>query len=187
VRLRAIIVMGAVIVVLGVLYLVFGRQAAVPSAAPQGDPPAYVWNVDMDEITVIAISLPRGGKRRSWVKHEDRYWYFDEPNGPRVNMERWGGGIPLLLSGPGAERRITDSANNQQLESYGLAEPQMLIELTLQDAESITIEVGDATLDGQAYYVSVIDHSDVYTVDYTWYDVLERLVLDPPYPESSGE
>jgi hypothetical protein len=32
---------------------------------------------------------------------------------PKVNMKRWGGGIPLLLSGPGAERLITSEATDK--------------------------------------------------------------------------
>ena len=98
-------------------------------------------------------------------------------------MKRWGGGIPLLLSGPGAERIIADNATDEQLEMYGLVDPKMRIDLTLENEDNINIEVGDSILTGQARYVKLIDSGDVYTVHYTWYEVLERLVLEPPYPE----
>ncbi len=130
----------------------------------------------------MAISLPADGKREAWVKHEDKYWYFDQPDGPKVNMKRWGGGIPLLLSGPGANRSIAENATDEQLEIYGLKNPKMKMNLVLENEDSIGVEVGDRTLDGQAYYIKLIDSRAVYTVDFTWYDVLERLVLDPPYP-----
>jgi len=33
----------------------------------------------------------------------------------------------------------------------------------------------------------VADSDDIYIVDATWYDVLERLVLEPPYPPEEEE
>jgi hypothetical protein len=138
----------------------------------------------MEDLNRLAITLPSEGKSQAWVKHEDRYWYFDQPNGPKVNMKRWGGGIPLLLSGPGAERLITSEATDKQLEIYGLKNPKMKVELILDNEETINIEIGDRTLNGQTYYIKQLNSKAVYTVDYTWYDVLERLVLDPPYPAS---
>ena len=134
----------------------------------------------------MAISLPGENKSQAWVIHDDKYWYFDEPDGPKVDMQRWGGGIPLLLSGPGADRTITSDSTDEQLEIYGLTSPRMTIHVVLKDETTIDIEVGDATLTGGAYYVRLVDSRDVYSVDYTWYEVLERLVLDPPYPPSSG-
>jgi hypothetical protein len=58
----------------------------------------------------------------------------------------------------------------------------MRIALTLRNKETIDIIAGDSTPDHQACYIKLFDAKEVYTVDYTWYDVLERLVLDPPYP-----
>jgi len=41
--------------------------------------------------------------------------------------------------------------------------------------------VGDRTPDGHAYYVQAPGSNDVALVDFTWYEVLERLVKEPPY------
>ena len=76
----------------------------------------------------------------SWVKYEDRYWYFDQTAGPKVNLKRWGGGIPLLLSGPGAERLIADNASEKQLGIFGLLEPSMKVDLTLENKKTIKID-----------------------------------------------
>ncbi len=135
----------------------------------------------------MALSLPQEGKSESFVKHADRYWYFDDPPGPKVDMERWGGGIPLLLSGPGAERRIEEDATEEELAAFGFTEPNLQIVLTLENEEIIDIVVGDSTPGGTAYYIKRIDSNDVYTVDYIWYNVLEGLVLDPPYPPPEEE
>ena len=178
-RVRTILVMAGILVALGVYFFISSR----PEPEPRPKPRPFVWSVKMTELKTIAINLPSEGKSEAWVKQEDRYWYFDKPGGPKVDTKRWGGGVPLILSGPGAERLIAENATDEQLEMYGLKDPQMKINLTLENEHTISIEVGDRTLNGQAYYIKLIDSRDVYTVDYTWYDVLERLVLEPPYPE----
>jgi hypothetical protein len=180
-KLRTIFVMAGILVALGTLFLISRRQ---PEPDPQAESRSFIWSVAMEDLNRLAINLPSEGKSETWVKHQDRYWYFDQPNGPKVNMKRWGGGIPLLLSGPGAERLITTEATDKQLETFGLKNPKMTVELILENKDSINIEIGDRTLDGQTYYIKQLNSKTVYTVDYTWYDVLERLVLDPPYPES---
>ena len=171
--------MVVILIATGVSFYISSRPE--PELPPKPRP--YVWSVDMEELKAMAISLPPEGISEAWVKHEDRYWYFDQPNGLKVNTKRWGGGIPLLLSGPGAERLIAGEVTADQLGIYGLKDPKMKIALTLENEDIITVEVGDSTPDGQAYYIKLIDSRDVYSVHHTWYDVLERLVLDPPYPE----
>jgi hypothetical protein len=59
----------------------------------------------------------------------------------------------------------------------------MKMVLILQNGDTIDIEVGNRTIDGRAYYIRQLDSNAIYTVDHTWYEVLERLVLDPPHPE----
>ena len=177
-RLPTIAIMAGILVALGVVFFISSRPK--PEARPEPRP--FVWSVDMQELAVLAISLPREGKSEKWVKHEDHYWYFDKPDGPKVDMQRWGGGIPLILSGPGAQRIISSDPTAEQLETYGLADPTMKIDLTLENGTTISIELGNATPDGQAYYIKLVDSRQVYTVHFSWYDVLERLVLEPPYP-----
>jgi len=131
-RLRLIVIMAAVFVALGVLFVI----AARPRPVQQAESRPIVWSVEMQELEAIAISLPRDGKSEAWVKHADKYWYFDRPGGPKVDMNRWGGGIPLILSGPAAERHITAESTAEQLEEYGLADPRMRILRSVPRAES---------------------------------------------------
>ena len=114
--LRNIAILTVGLVAAGVLYY-FTSQTEIP---PPAKPRHFVWDVEMEELAKMAISLPPLGKKETWVKHDDRYWYFDKPGGPKVNMKRWGGGIPLLLSGPGAERLIADNASDEKLGIFGL-------------------------------------------------------------------
>ncbi len=179
-KLRTVLILAAALIVLGVAFFFSSRPKPVTPVEPQ----YFVWDVEMDELQTMEISLPRNNMSEAWVKHEDKYWYFDEPDGPKVDMQRWGGGVPLLLSGPGANRRLAEDATDEQIEIYGLNNPAMRINLTLEDGTSINIELGDSTPDLQAYYIRLVDSRSVYTVDYTWRDVLTRLVTEPPYPNA---
>ena len=181
--LRSILALVVSLVVLGVIYY-YSSQTEPP---PRQEPRPFVWDVEMEELAKMVISLPHQEKSESWVKHDDRYWYFDQPDGPKVNMERWGGGIPLLLSGPGAERLIAANATDEQLEIFGLIQPKMQIDLTLENQKTIEIDVGDHTPDRQGFYVRLRESRDIYTVHESWYGVMERLVVDPPYPDPDEE
>lgn len=182
VKLRSILILAGVAAALGVTFYYTSR----PQPQPRPEPRAFVWSVEMTELARMAIALPRRGLEETWEKHEDRQWYFAGPDGPGVDRKRWGGGVPLLLSGPGANRRIAEDATAEQIERFGLHAPQMVIGLTLDDGETLDIVIGDATPDRLGYYIQRRGASDVYTVDYTWYDVLERLVTDPPYAPPAG-
>ena len=182
-KLRTVLIMVVALIVLGVAFYFSSR----PKPVVQQEPQYFVWDVEMDELQTMSISLLSEQLSEAWVKHEDRYWYFDIPDGPKVDMQRWGGGVPLLLSGPGANRRLTEEVTDAQLEIYGLVDPRMRIDLTLENGDTINIELGDFTPDRQAYYIRLVDSPNVYTVDYTWHDVLSRLVTEPPYPKPAQE
>jgi len=177
------------VVILAALALYFFVLKPPPTSddEPEPDPTIFIWSVDMNELQHMAISLPKEDMSESFVKHEDKYWYFDDPPGPKVDMDRWGGGIPLLLSGPGANRLIAEEATEEQLAVFGFTQPSMEIVLTMENENTLNIKIGDSAPDGISYYVKLVGSNDIYTVDYTWYDVLERLVLEPPYPPSESD
>jgi hypothetical protein len=136
----------------------------------------------MDDLQHVVLSLPKANQSEAFVKHaDDRNFYFDVVNGPKVDMQRWGGGIPLLLSGPGATRLILLNAPDTKLTEYGFNKPNMTANLVLTDGSTYDIQVGDENPEGTTYYVRLASNKDVYTVDKTWYDVLSGIVSDPPY------
>ena len=183
-RLRSILILVAILAIAAAVYYAT-RPVEVPP--PVEKPLEYVWSFDMEELQHIQIDLPNLGMTEKFIKHEDRLWYFDDPPGPKVDPDRWGGGIPLILSGPGAERPIAKGATDEQLAVFGFTQPLMTMTLTKDDGEVYKIEVGDQVPDGHAHYVRVADSTDVYIVDASWYDVLERIVLEPPYPPEEEE
>lgn len=176
-RLRSIIVLLLLFFVAGGAFYVYGR----PKPLPPKQPRLFVWLVEVEELQRIEIRLPLEGKSQVFVLGEDRYWHFDDAQKTGVDINRWGGGIPLLLSGPGADRVIARDAPMEKLAEFGLTEPRMEILLTLTDGQKLDIGVGNETPSGKAFYVKAPDSSDVATVDISWYTVIERLVKEPPY------
>ncbi|MBA7637694.1 hypothetical protein ES703_45340 [subsurface metagenome] len=179
-RLRNILILLAILLALGG-YFYFSN---IPEPPTKPEPKLYVWDIDMEAIQHIEITLPREDMSQAFIKipEEDKFpWYFDDPQRSDVDTARWGGGIPLLLSGPGADRVIAENATQEKLTEFGLTQPQMEINLTLEDGDTMNIIVGNSTPDGHAFYVQAPSTNDVALVDYTWYEVLERLVKEPPY------
>ncbi|MFC2020871.1 DUF4340 domain-containing protein [Chloroflexota bacterium] len=185
-RLRSILILLTILLALGG-YFYFSN---IPEPPVKPEPRLFVWDIEMEVIQRIEISLPREDKSQAFIKipEEDKFpWYFDDPQRSDVDTNRWGGGIPLLLSGPGVDRVIAENATQEKLAEFGLVQPQMEIILTLEDGDTMNIIVGDATLDGHALYVQAPNTNDVALVDYTWYMVLERLVKEPPYVPPEAE
>lgn len=179
-RLKSILVLLAILLGLGGYYY----MSIQPKPPPPQKPQLFVWLVEIDDLKHIAIELPRQNKSQAFSKHADRYWYFDAPPGSMVNLERWGGGIPLLLSGPATSRVISENSSEEKLTEFGLSQPRMNLTLTLENEQVIDIKVGDSTPDGANFYVQAPGSNDVALVDYSWFQVIERLVTDPPYPAS---
>jgi hypothetical protein len=187
-KLKAILILVAILAVAGTTYYFVTR----PKAPVQPTAKHFVWNFDMDELQNVTFTLPKagnGGLTESFVKHPDnKEFYFDVVNGPEVDNLRWGGGIPILLSGPQANRMILPSATEAQLQQYGLdpaIKPlNMDIKLTILIGGTpvkYEVYVGDSNPDGSNYYVRLAGNTDVYTVDKSWYDVLADIITNPPY------
>lgn len=177
-----------------ILVAVLGIAAAVyVTTRPEVEPPAppvvreFVWAFEMDEIMTIVIELPREGLKAAFIKHEDRQYYFDDPPGPMVDNQRWGGGIPLLLSGAAAERPIMMDAEDADLERFGFEPPSLVATMGRGRAETMVVEVGDPTPNGESHYMRVAGSRDVYSVYHGWAEVLSRLVTEPPYQVAEEE
>lgn len=180
-NLKAIIILVVVAAVLGVtLYVVTRPEPYTPVTTI-----ARIWDFEMDDLQHIVLNMPREEKEEKFVVHEDRYFYFDEENGSIVDVVRWGGGIPLLLSGPATDRSLVKDATDTQLGTYGFTNPNLKITLTLKDSTVYNIEIGDSTPGERSYYIRMAESRDIYTIDYMWFDVISGLVTNPPYPAAN--
>jgi hypothetical protein len=191
-KLKAILILVAILAVAGTTYYFVTR----PKATTEPTAKHFVWNFDMSELQNVTITLPKTinpqtnqPDSESFVKHpDDQEFYFDVANGPEVDNQRWGGGIPALLSGPEASRMIQQSATTAQLQQYGLDPAKdtfnmdiKLIILLNGTPANYEIYVGDSNPEGTTYYIRLASNTDVYTVDKSWYDVLADIITNPPY------
>jgi hypothetical protein len=197
-KLKAILILVAILAVAGTTYYFVTR----PKTPAQPDAKNFVWNFDMDNLQDVTFILPKTINpetnlpvTEAFDKHPDNqefYFYLlDSPtDGPEVDNQRWGGGIPALLSGPQASRMIQADATTAELQQYGLdptVTPSTLnmdIKLTILLSGTpvdYEIYVGASNPSGTTYYVRLAGNTDVYTVDKSWYDVLADIVTDPPY------
>jgi hypothetical protein len=162
----------------GAFYFMNGPKAVVQKTQ------VYAWDINMDNIEHVTIKLPRTGQSESFIKipNEDKFpWFFDDANKSPVDSKIWGGGIPLLLSGPGVMRVIANNCTAAELESYGMTTPRCEIILTMSDGAIKDIKVGDRSPDSGGDYIQPPNTSDIAKVDYSWYDVMARLVTSPPH------
>ena len=108
-RQQNILILLAILLIVGGCFY-FGN---IPEAPETTEPQVFIWQIEMDEIQHIEIRLPSENMSESFIKIEepDKFpWYFDDPQRSAVDTNRWGGGIPLLLSGPSAARVIAKNA-----------------------------------------------------------------------------
>ena len=129
------------------------KEAEAATAAQQEA--IYIWRIDYLDIDYIKIDLEKQGMSEAWEKHEDQYFYFAEADGSIVDIDRWGGGVQLLLSGPLAKREVVETDDPEILAVYGLAEPAMRITVKTGSGEAVNIEVGDRTPDGTGNYIKL--------------------------------
>jgi hypothetical protein len=175
-RLWSIFALAAAALSLALLVAVLKQEDTRPSA-----PAIFVWSVKAEEITHIRIALPPLNREQSWRIDKVGQWRFDDAESSAVDPERWGPGIPLLLSGPRATRPIAERMSVEEMDQYGFDTPGLTIDLKLADSHKVSVDVGHSTLDGRYVYIKLRDDGTIYTVPISWSDVLERLVLEPPY------
>ena len=182
-KLRLAVILGVAAAGLAVVFVL------APGSGEEEDPyeRPIMWSFDLRDLHRVEIALPQDQLAETWF-HIDRVWYFDRPERPLVDMDRWGGAVPYLLSGPGANRLITEQAVDDDLQIFGLLAPRMTIHLEHggehgdgDGAGTVDLVIGDETPDSFSFYLQLVGTRKVYTVDRTWYEVMERLVLEPPY------
>ena len=128
---------------------------------------------------IRTVSIRTGGMEQTWVRDDNRRWYFDTTDGDPVDRARWGG-VTLLLSGPQHCRELAVAVAH--LDRYGLVSPDTVIRVG-GDGGVIALEVrlGHKTVDGDSHYAQVGDDPAVYLIDSTRGDALTKLVREPPH------
>ena len=168
--------------VITVLLLLVGGYVFLAEEAPEE--PEFVevkapqfYTVTESDINHITIQA--GDSTGSFVRNDEGPWLFDEPNGPPVDLGRWGG-ITLLLGGPDTQRLLAETVENP--EEYGLDDPSIEIEFTLTGDRMERVVLGSTTPNGSFHFAMRDGDPQLYLVSSLWGQVLARLAVEPPYP-----
>ena len=169
------ILLATLILVAG--YLLLEDSPASEDAVASGESAPWFYTTSMEDIERIAVSV--GSQEAAFVSESIGSWFFDEPQGPPVDIARWGG-ITLLLGGPQTKRVVRDSVDDPSL--FGLDDPSITIEVDLTGDRSFKILLGATTPDGTYHYAQRQGDDRLYLVDALWGQVLSRLAINPPFP-----
>ena len=120
-----LILAGILILLAGV---VFYFHLTLPGQKQKERP--EIWSIDGEKIYHITIRLPHQKKTIAFFQDKDEHWRFDDETRHPVDPKRWGG-IVILVSGPKSKRLIAEKV--EDLEEYGLTDPQMVVILGLED------------------------------------------------------
>lgn len=171
----------SLVLVIAACWIAIGASIVVKQLGEteRAEQPPFFFTLSPDDLRHISISSEENST--SWHFREDeRRWYFDDEKDVPTNLYRWGG-ITQLLGGPRSQRELKKTIDDPAL--YGLDNPKLSITVRLRDDRELTVEMGNLTPDGGAHYASQSGYEELYTVDYSWGDVMLRLVDEPPYPE----
>ena len=156
--------------------LVFSQfRPSSPSEVEDED--VLVITVSPEDIRQVTISYR--GEMQNFLQKGD-YWYFDDAYQTPVDLDRWGGIVPLL-SGPESRRVLLEEAGD--LSPFGLEEPQGLLSVQLTGDRGFQYLLGNRTEDGVSHYVQLEGSPQIYLVDAIWGDVITRLITEVPYPK----
>ena len=166
-------------ILLVVVLLIFGGTFLVlrfTDSNDQGD--KRIWLYRIDEGSLVKLEVVHQGEEVNYFRDPGaRTWYIEgDPDIP-VFQQRWGG-TPLLLSGPGVTRPLSDTIDN--FAEFGLEPPETSVTVTDRSGNEVEFHLGIPTPDNKNQYARLVGDDTLFTVPYEWAQVVNRLAFDPP-------
>ncbi len=178
-NLRLSILLVAILLLFGGTFLVVRFTG---SNEPTPDNP-WLFRIDEDDISHITVNYR--GQTVDYDRNPGSFkWVIQgDPDVP-VFQKKWGG-TPLLVSGPRVSR-VLDRAPDD-LTPYGLQPPLSKIWVTDSTGNTVEFHMGDPTPDAENHYARLVGDPALFTLPTTWAEVINRLVIEPPYPPEDEE
>jgi hypothetical protein len=179
VNVRLTLVVVALCLLLGgfiYFYELTGPGAATPTPRPAGQ---RILTVEAATINRFEVTLD--GKTTVVTKGADGRWRLEQPTSGPANQERMED-LAQRVANMRAERVIGERVAD--LKPYGLDPPGTVARISTSAGQRIEIRIGNETLTGGAYFVSLADDRTVYTVSAFTAGRLRGLVLEPPRAET---
>ena len=171
-NLRLSILLVVVLVIFGGTFLVL----RFTDSNDRGDP--RIWLYRINEGSIVKFEVVHQGEAVNYYRDPaGRTWYIEgDPDVP-VFQQRWGG-TPLLLSGPGVTRPLSDTIDNPA--EFGLDPPETAVTVIDRDGNEVQFHLGIPTPDNKHQYARLVGDDTLFTVAFEWAQVVNRLVIDPP-------
>jgi len=171
-NLRLSILLVVVLIIFGGTFLVL--RFTDPNDA--GDP--RIWLYRIDEGSIVKFEVVHQGEAVNYYRNPaGRTWYIEGNPDIPVFQQRWGG-TPLLLSGPGTTRSLSDTIENPA--EFGLEPPETAVTVIDRTGNEVVFHLGIPTPDNKNQYARLVGDKSLFTVPIEWAQVVNRLAIDPP-------
>lgn len=156
------------------VYISRKKETDAATATPVGGETTYVFTEADGTPTSIKIE-PYVGETVQIDRNAENVWELILPAKAEANQGA-AEAAATQLSAIG----IVIAELKGDLATFGLDEPAYVITVTFTDGKSHVLEVGDAALSGNGYYVR-LDKTRIMLVSLSGIDALTQLVFFPPY------
>ncbi len=156
-----IIVLLAILVLIACSYV--GLKNYNTKAEEAESEPAYTALSLGEDEKVTNLKVTNENGEFDLKKQDDETWILTSDESVDVDEDKISTKIESIKTI--TSDQIVENAEN--LADYGLEEPSVTIEITLENGDSHTIKIGDYNNVASAYYLMVDDISTIYTVPTT--------------------
>ena len=166
-----------ILVVVAVLmggYLWFGPPLTEPEDSD--DPTSYDWFFLVDDLKINRLDVTYYASAATYIRDSERKWHYGDLNGPLVSEEF--AGTQFLASGARSPRLITENPDAEDLELYGLDNPNITLRFHLEDGSAYTVYIGDLTPDRITNYARIDGIDAIYLLDRSWGEHMARLITE---------
>ena len=159
-------------------YVYFFEVGKEPTSDIAGTPTPKARVLDVPDNAVVGFEIRSEESITRLIRDgEGAPWMLEAPVVDEADDWRVDGALQRLVDAT-AMRVITDTA--ESLESFGLAEPPMVVTLVLADGREQKLKVGNQTPQSSSYYVQKPGDGIIYLVQTSIIAELERFVDTPP-------
>ena len=179
-RRRGFAVTALIIVITAGFYFVLNDEIGLGPPLP---PPA-LWVYAINEADIEEVTVRQAAFQEHYIKIGLGWFLVRGGESLLVDPVRWGAGVPLLLSGPSANRVF--NVPDEGLAEFGFTSPKGEIEMSLRGERRFHVLVGDTTPNGKQHYVRLAGRPEVSLVQASWVTLLLALATDPAVLVESG-
>lgn len=144
----------------GTLYWSNHRKPAESSPKASVETPPKLLTINQADITSVEIKK-KGGEDVTLAKNDAGKWQITSPKELGADRDAVSSMLSTLSS-LGADRLIEQKADN--LEPYGLIDPQIEVNVTEKSKKTEKLLIGDATPAGSTFYAALAGDPRVFTL-----------------------